>query len=211
MAKRVKVETAKVAEPEVKVAEPVQEAAAATADENTVTVYDELLDVCQGLVEGFKSQGKNETDQQFFARMISVMSEIPEPAEGEVDQFEELPQGVRDWYNAAGEAINGGKLAPAPDGFVTVSQKAKTNGAAAADKPAKVAKEPAPPKEPRVTGQGVIGIGRKTIIENMGKTSDEIKAMVKAKFPDMKDSTFSAVWTDTMSTVKLVQELGHWR
>lgn len=179
-------------------AEPVVEAA---ADQQVITAYDDILDICRSKVDGFKTQGARETAQQYFARMITVMSEI------EDDEFEQLPEAVRNWYNNAGELINDGKPAEAPEGFINLADKPKAaagNGSAGATK-----RQPPPPRKPM--GTGVVALSRKIVVENSTLTSAALKEMAAKMLPDLKDSTFAAVYADTMATIKLAQELDHWK
>jgi len=181
----------------------------ASADEGAVDVEQsvaaELLAACIASEPKFAGPGPKESGTQFCARIMQQISAIPD------DAFEVLSDGAKDWYNAFGEALNEGKATEEPEGLdvlmaAAAAPKAPKPAAAAAPKGPKPPAEPPKPKAP-----GVVATVRRLIVENSTSTLDDIRKMAEGLLGEIKDTTFSAIMTDTMATIKLAKELGRWK
>lgn len=207
MAKKARVQLTPQAAEKAPEPEPLI-SATAMADEQVITVYDELLDVCRSLVDGFKPQGKGENDQQYFARMMSAISTIPQPEEGEEDEFEKLPIGVKDWYNESGTLLNAGKPAEAPAGFVSGASAAKAaNGKAPKEAKVKAEKAPPKPKEPRGPATGPTSQIRRIVLRNPTGDLASVKAELDKMGLVITPSTISTIRSDVLATYAIAQEL----
>ena len=182
---------------------PTVDAAATNGEaDNAITMHDELLDVARFVNKDFKSQAKTEDAQKYLKRLITTISELPEPKEGEEDLFEKMMSAdMQAWYNGAVKGMQADPPAaiPEPAGFVSGGTKQPTQ---------REAKKAAPPKPKK---EGVVSVARKLVIMNADKASADVQKLVKERFPDIKDATWSSVYSDTMSTIKMARELGLWQ
>lgn len=182
-----------------------------------VNVYADLLKAAQAYTpqgqSKFKAQTKNETDAQYLERLLAHVAEIPEA------DYDKLPQEVQDWFQAAGEAFNGGKTIPAPEGFsssyvsekskpVIAKEKAPAAAKEAKEKPAAEAKEPSE-RKPRAHNPDSIGaIIRRAVIANQAVKPDEVMKLLEEKGKAANASTVSSWMTDVRSTLQAAQEMG---
>lgn len=131
------------------------------------SVYEELWDAVYTANPQFKPPQNDETDQNFFRRVATALSALPDPA------FGALSKEAQDWYNAAADIISpengsgdtGADIDP-PDGYEGEEDGA-SNGAVAAPQPAAPAapapRAPAPraPAPPVAAAAPAAGGGRK--------------------------------------------------
>lgn len=190
--------------------EPVAEATQEETQEELVLTW-ELFEACVNTEPKFAGPSAKESGTQFCARMMQQLSGIPD------DAFEALSDDAKNWYNAFGEALNQSQPTPEPDGLADFmaqyqapkAAKVDAPRAPAAPKEPKAPKAPPPPKEPKAPG--VVATVRRLIVENSEADSATIREKANALLGEIKDTTFSAIMTDTMATINLAKQLGFWK
>lgn len=191
----------------------VEGAEAAATTEGALSVYEQLLAAIGEHDASFAPQHDKESNNDFATRIIRATAELPE------DIWNALPESpTQEWYNAAVEALEGGKPVPPCPGHaeaVAVSGLAATAAVSAKKGPSKAApKAPKAPPAPKVPAgpktDGVVYRLRSIILANHAKPVDQVRKLAEAAHPDIKASSFSTIYSDTMGTLKHMKELGMW-
>lgn len=176
------------------------------------SVYTELLSLAG---ESFDVQKPSETDNAFLLRLMEVAAEAPQ---SEFDAMSETAQAwVVDSMNAFNESAKA-KLV-LPSGFVSkhvTKTSAKTSdgtpkkrGRPAGKREDKPAKEPGKRGRKANTGTSVGHAIRTYFLKHTKATATQIQEhLVSVGFADAKATTISTYMTDTLATLKVMEELG---
>lgn len=153
---------------------------------------------------------KGEERQTLLKRIVIAVTALSD------EEFSELPKQTEDWANAASRANDKEKPIPDfPDFKTTDAEGAdkeskdmpKTDKKAAA--PAKEAKAPkaaAEKKAPAKKGGGKIHQMKQIILKNLGISTEDLTAKVKAAGLEVSDSTVTTVRSDFLSSIRVLQE-----
>lgn len=207
--------------PEVAETEKEPEAAAApVAEVKTKSPFELLMAACQDNTEEgkkkFRIQAVNETDHNFFQRLVDKALTIPDPI------FDALPEDIQKWACAIGEAAVAAQeknedlsvnVLTAPPGFVSRYQ-VKEGAVVKPPKEPKAAKVPKEKKvlekKERVRDENTLGrIIRRALINDQSVGNDKLLELLSAAgHKDVKVTSISSYRTDTLETLRLAADMG---
>lgn len=196
-------------------------------EEAAVSIYDEVLAVCNAGTAPFAPRNSKEDKQKYLYRMLDTVSTV-EP----VDLYDNMSVGAKEWYDAGITATEKNHPIVAPVGFSDMGEapaasapkpkragngealkayregeKAKKEAAIArGEVPAPKVKKEKKEKGPRV--EGSLFTIRRVILSNLTADAAEIARLVAAKGIVTKMSTISTTRAGTLDAYNAMKEMG---